>query len=188
MDAPHSSTKQAREVLDFLPLLRRWVTGRVQATGVGLDLSLRQYAALRGILDGAESPGDLARLWNVTPAVITGIVDRLERRDLVRREPDARDRRRQRLALTPAGVAASEEVERVLLDELASQLARATPVELAELSRSLDLLQRSIAALEARVKPVVPSRACDDMPVWSEDEPIPHNRLDAPGALAVSPN
>jgi DNA-binding MarR family transcriptional regulator len=154
----------------MLPVLRRWVTARVQAAGTGLDLSLRQYAALHGIRDGCHAPGDLARLWQVTPAVITGIVDRLERRGLVRREPDPTDRRRLRLALTETGLAASSEIERVLVDDLAAQLAKASPEELAELGRALDLLQRTFAALEQRApRPVRPGTG-EDFPHWDAPE------------------
>src|SRR5215210_3583593 len=139
-------THCARQALALLPVLRRWVTARVHWAGADAGLSLRQYAALSGIRQGASSPGELARLWRVTPAVITGIIDRLERRELVRREPDPDDRRR--LALTDTGLAASALVERVLTEELATQLAQATPQELAELGRALELLQRTFAALE----------------------------------------
>ncbi len=115
-------TDRAQQTLALLPVLRRWVTARVRWVGADADLSLRQYAALTGISQGASSPGELARLWQVTPAVITGIIDRLERRELVRREPDPNDRRRLRLALTDAGLAASTLVERALTEELAAQL------------------------------------------------------------------
>src|SRR5215210_4889531 len=141
-------THCARQALALLPVLRRWVTARVHRVGADAGLSLRQYAALGGIRHGASSPGELARLWQVTPAVITGVIDRLERRELVRREPDPDDRRRLRLALTETGLAASALVERALTEELAAQLAHASPRELAELGHALDLLQRTFTALE----------------------------------------
>ena len=119
----------ARMTMELLPVLRRWVAARVQWAGADSDLSLRQFAALRGIAEGASSPGELARLWQVTPAVITGIVDRLERRGLVRREPVPEDRRRLCLALTSTGQQASEAVAWALTGDLAAQLATATPNE-----------------------------------------------------------
>lgn len=163
------ATACARQVLVLLPSLRRFVASRVQAAGSDLELSLRQFAALRGIHEGASSPGELARLWRVTPAVITGIVDRLESRGLVRRELDPGDRRRLRLVLTEAGRRASDEVETALTGELAGQLAAASGAELAELGRALTLLERTFAALEARRLSGEPPCAEDDMPVW-EDE------------------
>src|SRR5215217_2619505 len=159
-------TDRAQQTLALLPVLRRWVTARVRWVGADADLSLRQYAALSGIRQGASSPGELARLWQVTPAVITGIIDRLERRELVRREPDPDDRRRLCLALTDSGLAASAHVERVLTEELAAQLGQATPEELAELGRALDLLQRTFAALEEQTPELVGMSAGDDLPAW----------------------
>jgi DNA-binding MarR family transcriptional regulator len=160
---------RAQQTLALLPVLRRWVTARVHWAGADAGLSLRQYAALTGIRNGASSPGELARLWQVTPAVITGIIDRLERRELVRREPDPNDRRRLRLALTDAGLAASTLVERALTEELATQLSQASPRELAELGRALDLLQRTFAALEAQTPGPVGMNVGDDLPAWDDD-------------------
>ena len=53
--------------------------------------------------------GDVARLVNVTTGGLTSLVERLEKNDLVRREPDPTDRRRTNLVLTTAGSAARED-------------------------------------------------------------------------------
>jgi DNA-binding MarR family transcriptional regulator len=153
---------RAEQILALLPVLRQWVTARVQSSGAHRGLSLRQYAALHGIREGASSPSELARLWQVTPAVLTGIVDRLESRGLVRREPDPMDRRRLRLALTEDGLEASLDVERALTDDLAVQLAMLTPGELAELGRSLDLLQRLVATLRDEISLAGEERVGED--------------------------
>lgn len=163
------ATDRARQTLALLPVLRQWVTARVHWAGAEVGLSLRQYAALHSIRQGASSPGELARLWQVTPAVITGIIDRLEKRELVRREPHPDDRRRLRLALTETGLAASEDVERALTGDLAAQLATASPHELDELGRSLELLQRTFAALEQQTSGLAGIGADDALPVWDED-------------------
>jgi DNA-binding MarR family transcriptional regulator len=164
-----TGTDRARQTLALLPILRQWVTARVHWAGADAGLSLRQYAALSGIRQGASSPGELARLWQVTPAVITGVIDRLERRELVRREPDPDDRRRLRLALTETGLAASMLVERALTEELAAQLSQATPQELTELGRALELLQRTFAALDEQTPGPVEMSAGDNLPAWDND-------------------
>src|SRR5215212_11804643 len=160
---------RAQQTLELLPILRRWVTARVRCAGLDANLSLRQYAALNGIRQGASSPGELARLWQVTPAVITGVIDRLEQRELVRREPDPTDRRRLRLALTDTGLAASALVERALTEELAAQLSQASPRELAELGRALELLQRTFAALEEQTLHRAGAGGGEDLPAWADD-------------------
>ena len=74
--------------------------------------ALRQLAVLYAVQDGVTSPVLIARRLRVNRAVVTGLLDRLEQRGLVRREPDPTDRRRQRIVLTDAGIAASEATSR----------------------------------------------------------------------------
>jgi DNA-binding MarR family transcriptional regulator len=163
MTVPGRATEQARKTLAMLPALRHWAKAHVETASADVALSIRQFAALHGIREGASSPGDLARLWQVTPAVITGIVDRLESHELVRREADPDDRRRLRLALTERGHAACDAVERALTQNLAAQLARhATDHELAELDRALDLLQRTFAALDEQSPRTAPHRHAEE--------------------------
>jgi DNA-binding MarR family transcriptional regulator len=61
-----------------------------------LRLNVRDTLCLTVLaLEGARTPSELARLLSVTSGGgITGIIDRLQRRGLVRRTRDARDRRR----------------------------------------------------------------------------------------------
>jgi DNA-binding MarR family transcriptional regulator len=140
-------------VFDLLSALQQWGTARAHAAGEPHGLSLRQFAALYCIRKGASSPGELARLWQVTPAVLTGIIDRLERRGLVQREPDPVDRRRLRLVLTASGLDASQTIQQALTDDLAAHLTTIPAAELAELDRSLALLRDTLAALHDQIKP-----------------------------------
>jgi DNA-binding MarR family transcriptional regulator len=165
--------------VDLLPVLRRWITARVQQSGDDGELSVRQYAALRDIKEGTTSPGELARQWQVTPAVLTGVIDRLERRDLVRREIDPLDRRRFRLALTDCGLVASEAIERVLVGDLARQLAAIPDVEKAELGRSLELLRTTFASLESESDAAESNQAPVDCADWPDDGLLPADEHEA---------
>jgi DNA-binding MarR family transcriptional regulator len=49
------------------------------------------------------SAGDLARLLHVHPSTLTGVLQRLEARELIERRPDPADQRRALLHLTAAG-------------------------------------------------------------------------------------
>jgi DNA-binding MarR family transcriptional regulator len=95
------------EVLDFMRLI--WaldhglqsLSKRMQAT---LGLTGPQRVALR-VLGRAPgmSAGALAEILRLHPSTLTGILQRLEGRGLVRRAVDPRDRRRSRLELTARG-------------------------------------------------------------------------------------
>jgi DNA-binding MarR family transcriptional regulator len=141
---------QARRALRLTQRLNRWAAASVQMSRPGQELSLRQLAALFAIREGLTSPGELARRMRVTPAVVTGLIDRLVRQGHVRREADPGDRRKLRLALTESGMATSQAVELSLTESLAEELSAAGAAELSALSRALDLLERALAALEAR--------------------------------------
>src|SRR5205809_8022909 len=56
-------------------------------------------------LEGPVTAGRLAEVTGLTTGAITGVVDRLEKAGLVRRERDADDRRKVDIALVPEKVA-----------------------------------------------------------------------------------
>jgi DNA-binding MarR family transcriptional regulator len=161
--------EQARRVLRLIPRLHRWATATLQANRLCQDLSLRQLGMLFLVREGMSSPGDLARRLRVSPAVITGVLDRLERRGYLRRAESPDDRRRLCVALTESGLAISHTVDRVLVEGLAGQLANAPAPALEGLGSALGLLELTIGALEAR------AGAPDDLlpglndPDWQDD-------------------
>lgn len=63
-------------------------------------------------------PSELARRAGLEPSSMTGLLDRMERANLVKRTPDPRDRRASRIELTTAGIhargAVLEAVTRIL--------------------------------------------------------------------------
>jgi DNA-binding MarR family transcriptional regulator len=89
---------------------------------VAWDSALQQYgitlaqASVLAYLKaaGETAMGELAEAEGVTPAVITGRVDRLERVDLLRRGPGRGDRRVTMARLTPAGEALLDKLDREL--------------------------------------------------------------------------
>ncbi|MBB5960979.1 MarR family winged helix-turn-helix transcriptional regulator [Planomonospora venezuelensis] len=84
----------------------------------------------------------MARLFNCDPSNVTGIVDRLEARGFVRREPDPADRRVKNVTLTPEGRQVVREL-RHSLGFAAAPLAALTEAERIQLR---DLLKRMLEA------------------------------------------
>lgn len=114
----------------------------------GLSVGARQTLA---ILDGEGlplSPTTIAERLIVTTASMTSLLDTLERKGLVRREPDPLDRRRLLISITAAG---SEAINRLLPEMVALQTAMATTLtetERAELLRLLAALRSGIDAVD----------------------------------------
>ena len=100
---------QLGEVLDLMRLL--WgVDHRLQATSKRMATTLGvtgpQRLAIRLVGQFPDiSAGRLAGLLCVHPSTLTGILQRLERRGILRRRRDHRDARRARFRLTAKGIA-----------------------------------------------------------------------------------
>jgi DNA-binding MarR family transcriptional regulator len=142
--------QQAEVIFWLQPRFTRWAMARVPHQAAAGDLSLQQLTVLYLVRTEGVTLAELARRCMVAPTVITGIVDRLERQGLIRREADTRDRRVNRLVLTEQGIEASQSVERDLVSEVADQMQDFTEKELNELQRGLELLDRLTTRLSAR--------------------------------------
>lgn len=86
------------------------------------DVTLPQARALRALANGPLSMGSLSQRLYVQPSTVSGMVDRLEAKDLVERCRTAADKRRVDVALTSAGrefvAAAPVSVVQLALDRL----------------------------------------------------------------------
>jgi MarR family transcriptional regulator, lower aerobic nicotinate degradation pathway regulator len=92
-----------------------------------LQLTPTQFAALAKISDvGDVSQNQLGRLTAMDPATIQGVIQRLEARKLIGRQPDPKDRRCTLLSLTVEG--------RALLADAVTRARRITEATLAPLS------------------------------------------------------
>lgn len=114
---------------------------------------LRVMFLIRG--QPGVTAGELATRLSVTPPTVSGIVDRLVKMDLVRREEDRSDRRLVRNHLTEAGEAACSRMKhgnqyftRRILSELNEQ-------EIADLNRGLMAFIRA----NAHVREIEPNLA-----------------------------
>ncbi len=144
-----------REMVELFPVLylrlhRRRPRGGLRADG-------QMIAAMQHLSHaGPLTVGEAARHMNRAQSVMSELFDRLARRGLAERLPDARDRRRMLVWLTPAGLAALEEEREVLSRELVkAALGRMGSGVRAELLRGL----RALVAAADEMKGEVLERA-----------------------------
>jgi DNA-binding MarR family transcriptional regulator len=148
-----SLTESTRSTADLAirvtPQLSRWI--QLQMTDdEEHDLSMRQLSALQ-FIDGTETTlGDVARNLNVTPAVVTGLIDRLERRGYVRRVASVYDRRRVYIELTTAGEDVRDHAEDQLAKRLDSLLSNLSSEEINTLECGLRVMEKVVASVEPR--------------------------------------
>jgi DNA-binding MarR family transcriptional regulator len=85
----------------WLDRLRGLVHGRFEAALAGHDVSVAQWSVLVSIFrDGATTPREVAQHMDTDPGAVTRLLDRLEAKGLLRRNPAPGDRRSLRLELT----------------------------------------------------------------------------------------
>lgn len=140
--SPERIARAAESLFWLPPRYTRWAMARVPQQASAGELSLQQLTVLNLVRTEGVTLAELARRTMVAPTVITGIVDRLERQGLIRREADPHDRRVNRLVLTDAGNEVSVAVEQSLVAEVAAQMTDFTQSELDELARGMELLER----------------------------------------------
>ncbi|MDQ2653428.1 MAG: cytochrome P450 [Chloroflexota bacterium] len=169
-DRESTSTELARRLLTLAPRYVQWSAMSLRAHRVDGDPSFRQLAVLFMLRDGVASPAGIAQRLGISRAVVTGLLDRLEERGLIRRAPDLADRRRLRIVTTAAGLDASERLGHAVVADLAAELGVTSPGERAALATALALLERKIETLLAQT------------PAPADPDPEPEPWADKPGS------
>ncbi|MDM4762019.1 MarR family transcriptional regulator [Galbitalea sp. SE-J8] len=109
-DASDPTTTDAA-LVDALAQLTFTVWDTIADVAAAHALSPTQMRLLGILRDHEPTMSDLALHLGLDRSSVSGLIDRAVRRGLVRREPDANDRRSTRVALTPEGAADARAVD-----------------------------------------------------------------------------
>jgi DNA-binding MarR family transcriptional regulator len=110
------------------------------------DITPVQFAILNALIDDpGEDQVTLAGKVAFDAATSGSVIGRLEAKGWVRREPDARDKRRKLLWVTPAGEAAAAEMKRAVTRAQGRILG---PLDAAERRQVVSLLGKLVARHE----------------------------------------
>ncbi len=124
----------------FVPLARALVS-REEPARQAHDISMWGYVVLTAL---AEQPvrtqAALAQAINADKSRIIGVLDDLQQRGLIQRQPDTADRRVHLLSLTPAGDKLRRSVEAAIRDSERDVLAALPPADREAFLRSLKAL------------------------------------------------
>ena len=130
-----------RRIIRAIDLRNRHLVTRYGLTGPQLTV-LRELSSHDGI-----SVGRLTRAIHLSQATVTGIIDRLAKRDLVRRHRSDEDKRRVEIWLTEAGKQLLIDAPPLLQEEFIDQFSK---LEDWEKFQILSSLERVTAMMEAR--------------------------------------
>lgn len=138
----------AKLIFSAITHYRRWISLLIPTVIPDVDVSYQQLNVLYYVRVEDASMAEIARVLGVAPTVITGLVDRLESRDLIRREPHPTDRRRIQLVLTERGIEISTLVESAIADRIEQQIGTLAADQQQHLRDGLLLFGKLTADLE----------------------------------------
>jgi len=146
---PKANSKKVANKPVFLPTMRA-LAETFQAFSNYSDAHIRQLGLTPSQFDVVSTLGntagmnmkDLAAATLVTKGTLTGIVDRLEKKGIVRREVPPNNRRSFIVLLTDEGEALFHQVFPVHVAYLQARFERLTPDELNQLHQLLRKLQK----------------------------------------------
>lgn len=142
-----------RAVRAYVKLMRasRSVLARIEPGLAAHGLTPTQLGVLEAVLHkGPMTQRDLGRKVLTSAGNMTDVIDKLERRGLVRRLPAPADRRAVRVELTGEGRALIEQVFPAHAADIARAMAGLDTAELGELDGLLRRLGRAESASKAR--------------------------------------
>lgn len=132
-----------------------------------VDRHSRRLARLHGLTEpqaiclnainraGELNPGQLARTISLSPPTVTGILDRLERRGLIKRERTARDKRQVVVRLTNEGRHLLENSPPPMQERFTRRLTELTVARQRQIARSLDQVVRLMEAEDIEAAPLL---------------------------------
>lgn len=140
-------------------------------------LTTPQLILLKALLKkGATKPARLAEEVNLSHATVTGIIQRLESKNLISRDADANDRRSYRLNITEAGKAMLDSMPPLLQESFIEKLATLENWEKTQMLSSLQRITSLMSAEKISAAPVLitgPVEASADEVVstfWQDSE------------------
>lgn len=142
--------KPLGETLSFMQLL--WaVTHGLESASKHMHAKLGVTGPQRLVLrivghHGRISPGALAEVLHIHPSSLTGMLQRLEQAELIRRESDPFDRRRALVELTRRGMRLNDERRGTIEANIASALSKMSKDKLAGAKAVLKAIAASLEA------------------------------------------
>ena len=155
-DAVWKEDERRQALMDRLQFLGQMASTETalfhQTAAAKFGLGITDMKTISVLLqEGPLTAGQLAKRLSLTTGAITNVIDRLERRDLVKREPDESDRRKVMVVVNQEKIAAFDDVYNSMGEAVAKMLRTYSIEELEFLVRynqmTIDLTMREISKL-----------------------------------------
>ena len=143
-------------LIGVAPLVTRWIE-RVLAAHEP-QLTTGQFLALRAIASERLTAAELARRTGVSGAAVSQLVAVLDQAGWIERSRTEGDRRRQALALSPAGSAVYASAARLVRSRMGQLLTSLPAPEVDRLGHALERLEEALGGAPPPRRPPRPPR------------------------------
>ena len=153
-------TQQANEIIRAIRRLLQGIYIHSKQLYREAGLTVPQLLCMKAIHEAGHdevTAAEVSRAVQLRPTTVTGILDRLERNGLVRRERRSRDRRKVCLDLSEAGRARLEGLPLTLQDRFFERLLQLEDDERARLLQTLEQVVAMIDASNIDASPILVS-------------------------------
>ena len=161
-----ASTQLEEDILAAIRRIVRAVDLRSRALVRGHQVTGPQLVTLREVSRmGPVSVSAIARAVSLSQPTVTGILHRLERAGLIRRERSERDRRSILSTVTPQGAQVLKDAPSLLQDRFLRELARLEEWERTQMLATLQRIARMMDAEDIEAAPLLTTdsfRAADE--------------------------
>jgi DNA-binding MarR family transcriptional regulator len=137
----------------FAEAMFRLMVEHHQRQAVEMALTLPQAQALKLLLGGPRSTGDLAASLRISAPAVTQLTDRLTRKQLIERQAADGDRRSVMIALTGRGRQAVESFRQRRHTIISGALAFLDDLDRAQIVLALSKLAGALEQFEAAIQP-----------------------------------
>ncbi|MBN1336454.1 MAG: MarR family transcriptional regulator [Deltaproteobacteria bacterium] len=153
---PQSSSTADIEVLTALRRVLRAVSIHSRQMARSTGLTVPQVLCLRALsLEEPLTSAQLAQRLQVSPATLTGLVDRLVEGGLVRRRRGTHDRRQVHILLSEAGRQRVGQMPRLLQERFVEGFLRLCESERCQILRALDRIAELMGAADLDAAPIL---------------------------------
>jgi DNA-binding MarR family transcriptional regulator len=115
-----------------------------------------QLGCLLAVKDnGPLTSGNVAREIYLSPSTVVGIIDRLEKKGLVARTRDSRDRRQVYVSITPMGEKLVTDTPALMQDTLARAIVQLPELEQVSITMALERLTELMEAQHIEASPIL---------------------------------
>ena len=171
--------RSLRRIVRAIDLYSKQLESRYGLTGP-------QLVCLRAIANqGPMTPSELSRIVDLSQGTVSGIVDRLVRRQYVSRRRDSRDRRRVVLTVARAGRDLLESAPSPLQTRFAEELERLPEENQAVIATMLEQIVKMMGAQQLDAAPVLASGEVGS-PNTTEPEVLEDGERPEPGQLRIA--